>query len=1191
MWKFILQEWKYWLRAPMTWVFLIINTMLITGAVASDNIIIGDSAGSVHKNAPFVIQNYYGIMSLVCLLMTTAYMNASANRDFAHGMYQFVFSSPIKKYEYFFGKFIGAASMAFVPLLGISIGGILGPLIPGTDPERYGEIIWSGHLNGIIAFGLPNIIITSVMLFGLAIVFRSNIVSFVGAMLILIMYVIAIGYTKDLEKEWLANILDPFGFNPQEIMSKYMTVEEKNTMSIQLVGPFLLNRIFWLSVAFIMLMIFYYKFSFTTKKAKNRAKAKPEEKTIRKEPAVGLVLKEPTNKFSVAALIRMVIFELKTIVMNPTFIILVSLGIINLIASLTSFTSRYGLEQFPVTYNVIDSIKGGFYIYLLSFITFYSGVLVWREKDCRINDIVDATPIKSFMILGSKLIALVLSVALILTVTIIVGMLSQIMHSYIRLEPGVYFTSLLVYDLLSFTYLIIISLLFHYLINNRYIAYFAFVAFIILNQFIWRALQINSNMLSFGSTPRVTYSDMNGFGPFLQSSAWFNIYWSLFSILLLFVIRAFYLRGRETAFIGRTKKAGGYFKQSFWPLAISILLFIGCAAFVYRNTVVINKFESESEQENKQVSYEKKYKKYEDLPKPRYYKYKYNIDIYPEERNLQAKVLASMRNTGSQNISELHFTLPLFHDTIKINIKGAKLKLDDEKLGYRIYKLQKALQPGDSLEVEFCFSKFSKGFENEVSFLELTHNGSFFNNTDITPQLGYVEQYEIQDKNKRRKLKLPEKRRMQKLNEFNAKARSNNYISSCSDWVEVNSVISTSAEQIAIAPGSLCRKWSKNNRNYFEYKLDKPSLDFYSFMSGKYEVARKKWKDIDLEVYYIKEHAYNVPNMLKSMEKSLDYFTSNFGKYYHQQCRIIEFPRYRSFAQAFPGTMPYSESIGFIADLRGVKENDIDLVFYVVAHEMGHQYWAHQLCGAAMQGSEWMSEGFAQYSALMVMEKEYGRDRMKRFLKYEMDDYLKSRGEETQAEQPLYKTENQPYIHYQKASVAMYYMKELISEEKMNQALSTLIDSFAYAPPPYATSMDALRAIKKVTPDSLMYAVTDLFETITLFSNKVVEAKTIKKGDGFETTLIFQTEKFRADSLGNEKETHINDYIDIACFGIPENDDELGKKLFYKRYKINQKENKVVFQTKEKPFKAGVDPYNYLIDRVPEDNLKRVTED
>jgi ABC-2 type transport system permease protein len=39
------------------------------------------------------------------------------------------------------------------------------------------------------------------------------------------------------------------------------------------------------------------------------------------------------------------------------------------------------------------------------------------------------------------------------------------------------------------------------------------------------------------------------------------------------------------------------------------------------------------------------------------------------------------------------------------------------------------------------------------------------------------------------------------------------------------------------------------------------------------------------------------------------------------------------------------------------------MVFYVVAHEMGHQWWAHQVMGADMQGSTLLSETMSQYSS------------------------------------------------------------------------------------------------------------------------------------------------------------------------------------------------------------------------------------
>ena len=1194
MWKFIQHELKYWLKTPMIWIFLFINSLLVFFAVASDNVTIGGSVGNIHKNAPYVIETYYAVLSIICLLMTTSFMNATANRDFQYGMHQFVFSSPIKKSHYYFGKFIGAAIVSVIPMFGISLGAliapVLAPLFDMAPAERFGAIIWSGHLQGILAFAIPNVIISGVLLYALAIIFRSNIVSFIGSMLILVFYIVSSGFTNDIQKEWLANLLDPFGVRPLEIMTKYMTVAEKNFDAVPLQGDLLTNRIIWLGISFLILFAVYFKFSFNAKNEKVK-----KEKLTEIETVPNIVLNQTfqatkANVFSFNTFWNLVKFETKSIIKNPTFIIIVSIGLINLIASLTSFSNRYGTDQYPVTYDVVGTINNAFNMFIIGFITFYTGVLVWKERDAKINEIQDSTPIQTGIVFASKLTGIIIALFVVMVTTIIIGIITQTLYGYYRYELDVYIKSLLVIRLLGFIYLAVLSLLLHYLINNRYIAYFAFVAFVIVNSFIWGLLEINTNMLSFGSRPDIIYSDMNGFGPFIPSTIWFNIYWAIFCLFLVFVCLAFYIRGQEAEFKYRLLKAKLQFSKNKLALGFSILAFVLCGSFVFYNTKILNTYNSPKEEENMQVDYEKKYKKYEHLTQPRFYKFDYNIAIMPEERSITAKVETWAKNISKSPISELHFTMPQLTDSIKITVPNSKLKLNDKRLHYRIYGLNKPLAPGDSIKINIDLWKITKGFENEVSFTQLTQNGTFFNNTDILPTFGYNNSYEISDKNKRIKLKLPKRERMPKLNEKNLAARSNTYISNDSDWVEVKTTISTSPDQIAIAPGSLIKTWEAGGRKYFNYKLDQKSLNFYSFISGKYEVARKKWHGIDLEVYYDKEHAYNVPNMLKSMEKSLEYYTQNFGPYFHKQCRIIEFPRYSSFAQAFPGTMPFSEGIGFIIDLRDVTKDDIDQVYYIVAHEMGHQYWAHQLCGANMQGSEMLSEGFSQYSALMVMEKEYGKAKMKKFLEYEMDEYLNGRSLELEGEQPLMKTENQQYIHYNKASVVMYYLKEMIGEEKVNHAMKNLIGSYAYQNPPYATSIAAVEEFRKVTPDSLQYVITDLFENITLFSNRMLEAKYKKVGKEYEVTLKTTSEKFRSSDLGSETAIQIADYIDIGIFAKPENDKNLGKVLVYKRIKINKKNNTYVFKTKELPYEAGIDPYNYLIDRITDDNLKIIEE-
>jgi len=316
------------------------------------------------------------------------------------------------------------------------------------------------------------------------------------------------------------------------------------------------------------------------------------------------------------------------------------------------------------------------------------------------------------------------------------------------------------------------------------------------------------------------------------------------------------------------------------------------------------------------------YKPFEKLPQPRITSIRYEIDIFPERRELLLKGDQEIVNPHSQPINAVHLIVDRDYSN-EIQIDGAAIEKDDPRLSYRIYKLSPPMQPGEKRRMRFTTAFAPKGIQNSTPVVEVTANGTFFNN-GITPQIGYQVGGEISQRNDRKKRGLPERELMPVL-ERNCTANcANTYLSNNSDWVNVETVISTAADQIAIAPGTLEKEWNKDGRRYFQYRLDHESLNFYSFLSARYAVAREEWNGIRTEVYYNPEHSWNVPKMMKSIQKSLDYYTKNFGPYTHKQARIIEFPRIASFAQAFPGTMPYSESIGFIAKME--KPDDIDMV-------------------------------------------------------------------------------------------------------------------------------------------------------------------------------------------------------------------------------------------------------------------------
>ena len=381
----------------------------------------------------------------------------------------------------------------------------------------------------------------------------------------------------------------------------------------------------------------------------------------------------------------------------------------------------------------------------------------------------------------------------------------------------------------------------------------------------------------------------------------------------------------------------------------------------------------------------------------------------------------------------------------------------------------------------------------------------------------------------------------------------------------------------------------RDGRRCFRYAMDRPMLNFYAYLSARWQVKKGKYKDIPIEIYYDGKHAYNVDRMIEAVQKSLAYYEANFTPYQHRQVRIIEFPGYSSFAQSFANTIPYSESAGFIADLK--DKDAIDYVFYITAHEIAHQWWAHQVIGANTQGATVLSESLSQYSALMVMEKEYGRSKMRRFLKYELDNYLSGRGGEIVEELPLYRVENQPYVHYRKASLVFYRLRDEIGEDALNRVLKKFLQDKGYQQPPYATSVELLEYIRAEAGSQHERLISDLFEKISFYDNRVETATAKKRTDGkYAVTLGLRAAKLYADGKGKETAGNMDDWVEVGVFArAPSGKESEEKVLYLKRHRITVGQPKLTVVVDAEPYEAGFDPYNKLIDRVSSDNRKRVS--
>jgi hypothetical protein len=1188
---FFFLELKSALKQPMIYIFLGLLTLLTFAATSSPNVSIGGSLGSsVYANAPYIITRYTAIMSIFGLLMAVAFFNNAALRDHNNNFNEILFSTRLNKSGYFFGRFFGALVLATIPLLGIFIGVVLASMIaPPMNwlaADRFGDFYFMAFVNNYLLFILPNMFFAGAIIFAMASKWKSTVISFVGALIIIVGYIAAGSLISDLDSQTLAALTDIFGIRTYGIISKYYTPAEKNTLITGFSGLLLYNRLIWISVGSLILGATYATFSFKEKNKK--VKAQKAEETDNK-PIFSLPKLNPTHTQRTEWLQFKSFFYTNfiSIAKSVTFKIMLLFSLIILATDLIGGFEYYGLQSYPITYKIIDIINDASTIFIVIILVFFSGELVWRDRENKINEVIDATSHTSFISLIAKALSLVSITSLLYFFFVFCGIIYQLANGYTRIELGVYFTDFFFTSFPNYIVWSGVMIMIQVLTNNKYIGYFISIAITFAWSIIMRMLDIESNMLLLGEGASMQYSDMNSFGPGFLSAMWFNAYWILFSVLSLLIAGALWNRGTMSSLKSRISIANKQTPKKYKIVILATgLIWIAVASFVYYNTQVLNEYQTSDVQEEWRAAYEKKYKKYENINKPKITDAKYFVDIFPYKRDMNAKVILQLENQSNTMIEELHFNLDNVWD-IKLTIPNAKLDYEDEEFYYVIYKLTKPLQAGETIEIEIQSDFITKGFQNGRGYTKVINNGTFVNNFDVLPFMGYNVSLELNDKTTRAKYDLPEKERMPELSQDSTKRMGNYLTGGTSDYINIETVISTAGDQTAIAPGSLVKKWTKDGRNYYKYKLDNPSQHFMSFVSAKYEIATKKWNGIDIEVYYDKKHGTNIDMMLDAVERSLKYYSKNFGEYRHKQCRIIEFPRYATFAQAFPGTMPYSESFGFVINLEDAEGNNV--IDAVISHEMAHQWWAHQVVGADMQGGTMLSESFAEYSSLMVMKSTSKTPmKMREFLKYDHDRYLRGRSREAKKELPLYKVENQGYIHYGKGSAILYALQDYIGEEKINRVLRNFLNEFKYKAPPYPTSLDFLKYLEPEVPDSLQYLITDWFKEITLYDNRLEEATYKKLTNGkFEVTMKVESHKIKADSLGNETKTAMNDWVDIGVFS--DKDEE--SLLFEKRVKIIQPEMTFTFEVNSKPLRAAIDPRRLLIDRVYKDNTKALKEE
>ncbi|WP_269235570.1 ABC transporter permease/M1 family aminopeptidase [Flavobacterium flavigenum] len=1046
--------------------------------------------GSVKTNAPIVIAKAMAAVTAILMMVTSLIMGVSVLRDYQYNIESLLFVNPIQKRDYLLGRFLGSLAVLLFVFSGLLLGFTLGEFMPWRYPENLMPFNFLAYLQPFITVVLPMLFFGSALFFVSGALSRNLIVVYTQGVLIFVPFLL----TKSIKNDFLQALLDPFSLTTLTDMNALFTAAERNSMLVPFSGVLLYNKLFWVFLGMLILIAGYFKFNFST--AKNK---KPKEKKINtihdlntaanENLKIPLVLIQYNFKSQCIQLLQLTWFYFISICKQASFWAIIICALIIILINSINLNIAYDAASYPTTYLVIKELKELSLYFFVIILIFYSGELIWKEREIKLDLIYDATSISGIISLLGKFLALLLIYIVLILSLIIFGITFQTANGWYHYELDVYFYGFFIEFFPFLVLYTFISFFFQALTNNKFTGFILVMIFVILNT-VSEFFGFEHDLYKFGGSGLDSYSDMNGYGHSLAPYLWMKTYWIAFAILLLILASILSVRGTETSLKKRIELGMHRLTKPMLQFVLSVLTaFTLLGSYIFYNTNILNQYQNTAEGIKFKADYEKTLKRFEYLPQPKITDVKLQVDLYPETRDYTVQGYYLLTNTLKEPIYKIYLQKPMGSE---INLEEVSFEQEAfadkqyNQYGFYIYTLKKALQAGEALKMKFKQRYTTKGFKENDSNNIVLQNGTYLTNKAL-PTLGYRKEYELDDTRIRTKFELLPAKGMAKRNDKTQLTYSST--EGNADLINFEVTIGTDKSQKAISCGTLQKNWTSGNRSYFHYKTDKPIVNQYAIISADYEVSKSRWSakndrltaPVDLEIYYQKGHQYNVEKMTQAVKLSFDYFSTNYGPYQHSDMRIIETPNYAQQAESFPATIPFSESNEFMLNID--DQSDVDIILYRTAHELAHQWWGMQLQAANVQGKNMILETLAQYSALMVMKKKYSKEKIEQLLQKEQEVYLQAKKRYDKQEVPLELVEKQDYIFNAKGILVMYTLQNYIGEEKVNLALKSFIRDWNNSngilkskTSNYPTTKELLTYFIEVTPVSLRHKVYSLFE-------------------------------------------------------------------------------------------------------------------
>lgn len=1182
-------------RRPWPWLFFGV-LLAITFLMARDAALVDALYTEYFANSPFAVAVTTVVGGLVWLLVAPAVAGEAAARDVATGMDPLAWTVPVGKSEYLGGRFLAALLLNAALLLAVQAGILLGVYTAGAEAASLGPFRPAAHLTAYAFLSLPGAFVATALQFAAAARSGRPMAAYLGSLFLVFMGFFVASFVGFFLDRDLGSLLDPVGISfVVDDLAHSWTSHEKSWRLLALEGTLLHNRLLWLGVGFGALAVTWLGFRFEHRTEGHRWGRRRRESRSPTPARLGVSASAPISVPRVARTSGFVQEARATFAFGWTsfraiarsragLALLVVLPLLTVLVVLDQM-SFSGVPLIPGTARVVAELTAPLtaelsrWVIVPLFFVFFAGELVWRERDAGLDEIVDAMPVSGWAPLLGKLLGLALVLAAFTAMQTIAGMAAQAILGHTEFEIGLYLKILFGLQLPEYLLFAALALAVHVVVDQKHVGHLVAILAYAFITVLAGTLGIEHDLLVYGAAPGWSYTEMRGFGASVGPWLWFELYWAAWALLLVVAARLLRVRGKEGRFGARLRLARRRFTGgTVTTAAVAAALVVSLGGFVFYDTNVRNEYLSSSEVAERRAEYERRYRRYENLPQPRLTEADLRVEIHPEARRVEIRGSYRLANGGDAAIDSVHVSTSTAKvETRRVTLdRAATLAVDDAERGYRIYALETPLQPGDTLRLDFEVRVERRGFGNDGIDPSVAASGTAFTNAWF-PAIGYQRFRELLGPGERREHGLPPRPVLASLEEDEGRP-----VAARGGGVRFEAVVGTVADQVAVAPGELRRTWTQGGRRWFHYAASAPIGDEWAFFSADYAVREGRWNDVAIRIFHHPEHTGHLDRTMRSARASLDYYTRQFGPCPYRHLSIVEHPVGSGVgAHADPALISHGQGFARLAP----REGRLDLPFYVMAHEMAHQW---TLPYALVEGLPFLAEGLATYSAIQVVRESLGEAQFRRLLAFMREPWPYRpirRGE------PLLQALD-PYLSRRRGPLAMVALSEYVGEDRVNGAIRRLIETHDAPGAPPATTLDLHRELRAVTPDSLGYLLHDLFEVNALWHLETERATAEPIGDGaWRVTLDVRARKTVYEATGEVREVPMDEWVPIGVFaGVEEGEEELSAPLHVEKHRVRSGEQTITVTVPSRPVLAGIDPYHLLDweERGDDDNVERV---